>query len=1070
MLSAWGGLASVAVSGGAGAGEEITNFAGFYALSAAESAEGRPVRFAGVALACDRDWGQFYVHDGREVRWFNPREFTTRPTHGQRVEITGTTTVLGRDHSLTNLNLTVLGPGVLPAAKPLALDQLATAFGQWVETDGRVRAVDFDRGRMELSLFEREQGCLATVLGPPQTNEAGRLLGARVRVRGINASKTADGRLDEAAVFVPGMDEITVAEPPEERPVPPRVVSIDSLLNRELGDWTNELVCISGAVISYQPGRTLTVRDPTGVLRARVVQFSPARIDDRAKVSGLLRVTPEETVLSGAWFEVLKPIAPSAGARVAPQVPARPAAERAEVLTRASEVRKLTPEESAWRRPVRLRGVVLFADTEWRIGYLQDQHASIFFDLNQSNVRAGDWVELTGETDAGGFAPDIVNATVKALGTTNLPPAARVDLGDLASGYLDAQWVEIEGVIQRASLEWGHLRLRVMTPKGRFEAVIPGIQDEAAAARLVDALASIRGACSLETNAKRQLTGVTLHVPGLDQITILEPAPPDPFALPATPISEVATFDPDRLAGRRVKVAGTVTLKSPDQGFFLQDSSGGIRVRLMHTQGIEVGDALDVLGFPALGEFSPELDEVSYRRTGSAAPPVPRPTSAEEILLQGAHDGVVVTLQARLVQSVRRAANPQLLLQDGDVYFSARLEDVRQGRDIPALESGSVVRLSGVCSIQRGEQREAKGFRLRLRSAADVVLVSASPWWTARRALWVLGGLGGVLALALVWVHALRGQVARQTRTLREQIAERERMQAQIEQTHKELVQISRQAGMAEVATGVLHNIGNVLNSVNVSANIVADRVGESRLERLADAVRILEAHGSDLAGFLRDDPKGRRVVPYLGKLVHHLGEEQATTLRELESLTKSVEHIKAILAAQQGLARVSGVIEKVSLAPLFEDALQVNRMGLERHGIRVVREFEPIPPIMADKHRILQILLNLIRNAKEAIKAAAPPDPVLYLRLQAHGADRVRLQVQDTGVGLKPEHLTSIFSHGFTTKRDGHGFGLHMGALAARQMGGTLVAESAGPGRGATFTLELPRQFASPAIPPAAS
>ena len=189
----------------------------------------------------------------------------------------------------------------------------------------------------------------------------------------------------------------------------------------------------------------------------------------------------------------------------------------------------------------------------------------------------------------------------------------------------------------------------------------------------------------------------------------------------------MATFDPDRLAGRRAKVSGVVTLKIAAQGFFIQDATSGIRVRQPQMNELQPGDVVDVLGFPALGDFSPELEEVSFRRTGNTSNAVPRKTTAEEILLQGAHDGMLVTLEARLLQNVPRSANPQLVLQDGAISFIARLEDAGQGWKMPALESGSVVRLCGVCSIQRGEQREPKSFRLRLRSPADVTLISSLP-------------------------------------------------------------------------------------------------------------------------------------------------------------------------------------------------------------------------------------------------------------------------------------------------------------------------------------------------------
>jgi two-component system NtrC family sensor kinase len=220
----------------------------------------------------------------------------------------------------------------------------------------------------------------------------------------------------------------------------------------------------------------------------------------------------------------------------------------------------------------------------------------------------------------------------------------------------------------------------------------------------------------------------------------------------------------------------------------------------------------------------------------------------------------------------------------------------------------------------------------------------------------------------------------------------------------------------------------------------------------------MLEQHSGDLPEFLGTDPKGRRVLPYLVKLGGHFHAERADLLKELELLSSHVGHIKQIVSTQQSYAKVSGLVENVHLSDMVDDALRIVELGLVRHKIRVERDSEPVPVIAADKHQILQILLNLLRNAKQAMREVDDDgEKVIRIRVRRLGERRVSLAVQDTGVGLPPENLTRVFGHGFTTKADGHGFGLHSCALAASQMGGSLRAESEGPGRGATFILELP-------------
>jgi signal transduction histidine kinase len=172
--------------------------------------------------------------------------------------------------------------------------------------------------------------------------------------------------------------------------------------------------------------------------------------------------------------------------------------------------------------------------------------------------------------------------------------------------------------------------------------------------------------------------------------------------------------------------------------------------------------------------------------------------------------------------------------------------------------------------------------------------------------------------------------------------------------------------------------------------------------------------------------------------------------------LRRNVEHIKEIVAMQQNYATFGGVKEMINVAELVEDSLRLNEDALSRHDVEVIRVFETVPPLNAERHKILQVLVNLLRNAKHACDDSERADKRLTVRV-AHGEGRIRISVMDNGVGIPPENLTRIFNHGFTTRKDGHGFGLHSGALAAKEMGGSLTVHSDGPGQGAIFTLELP-------------
>jgi PAS domain S-box-containing protein len=286
--------------------------------------------------------------------------------------------------------------------------------------------------------------------------------------------------------------------------------------------------------------------------------------------------------------------------------------------------------------------------------------------------------------------------------------------------------------------------------------------------------------------------------------------------------------------------------------------------------------------------------------------------------------------------------------------------------------------------------------------------------------------------------------------------------EAKLEQLHKKMIDTSRRAGMAEVATGILHNVGNVLNSINVASSCVVDNLKKSKAADLSKVVAMFHEHESDLGAFFTNNPKGKQIPVYLAHLAEHLSTEQAVALEELAGLQKNIGHIKDIITMQQSFAKAPGITDKLSITDLVEDALKMNAGAFARHDIVLIKEFQKVPFVTVEKHKVLQILVNLLNNAKQSCDELNPPEKRLTLRV-TNGNDRVRIAVTDNGMGVLPENLTRIFAHGFTTKKDGHGFGLHSGALAAKQMGGSLSVNSDGPGQGATFTLELPCQTGDP-------
>ena len=280
---------------------------------------------------------------------------------------------------------------------------------------------------------------------------------------------------------------------------------------------------------------------------------------------------------------------------------------------------------------------------------------------------------------------------------------------------------------------------------------------------------------------------------------------------------------------------------------------------------------------------------------------------------------------------------------------------------------------------------------------------------------------------------------------------------AELESTHHELVETARKVGMTEVATGVLHNVGNVLNSVGVTTADMKKTIKESRVSYLTNVAKMMEEHSTDLGSFISTDKRGKQLPLFIHELSENMVDENAHLLKSVEKLNGYVQHLTDIVNLQQSYGKVSSLNEPVLLSELVEDALQINVEGLNRHEIKIKRDYTQLPSIMVDRPKMLQIITNLISNAKYALTRNGQTDRTLTLCIKQSNPEKVHIEISDNGIGISENNLTNIFHYGFTTRKDGHGFGLHSAALAAKEMDGSLKAYSDGPGKGASFVLELP-------------
>jgi PAS domain S-box-containing protein len=453
------------------------------------------------------------------------------------------------------------------------------------------------------------------------------------------------------------------------------------------------------------------------------------------------------------------------------------------VLTRAEQVRKLTLEQAKLGYPVHLQAVVTYFNAGERDLFVQDSSAGIWVNIGPTklSLRSGQQVELEGVSEFKDFAPQIGNPRLRILGEGKMPQPRRVSFESMVSSREDSQWVEAEGVVHSASSANGYLNLDLVMEGGRLKARIPNFW-QPVPTRLVDARVRIRGACGAEFNQRNQFVGVMLYVPSLAFLEVVERPPANPYDLPVRPIGSLLRFSLGTRFGHRVRVQGVVTLCRLGRSLFVEDKSGSAYVQTLQRVSVQLGDRLDVLGFPAAGQQTPLLLDAVLRVLGHESPPPAALVTAGEAL-QGPYDGHLVRLEARLRDSMLGPSEQLLLLESGDQLLNAQLEDPRAIKKFSTLAAQSWVQVTGICAVEEDENRQPRAFRILLRSAEDVVVLRRPPWLTLRHALLGLGIMAALILGALGWVVLLQRRVHEQTALMREQL----RREAAVKEQYQEL-------------------------------------------------------------------------------------------------------------------------------------------------------------------------------------------------------------------------------------------------------------------------------------------
>lgn len=787
-------------------------------------------------------------------------------------------------------------------------------------------------------------------------------------------------------------------------------------------------------------------------------------------------------------------------------------------LHTVAEVRALTTEQAARQYPVRLRGVITFFNQSLYSRFVQDNTAGIYLGdySNPVTLPPGQLVDVVGTTSPGEYAPIISPQTVTALGNGELPVAKSVEFEQLATGQEDSQFVEVhDGIVRSVRLDASSkfLLIDVATGGGRLTAYVTNLLP-AQIANLIDSTVRIRGVCSSQFNRQRQLFYLRLMVPRATDFVIEKAAPEYPFAIQAQTIGSLLQFPAASTYGHRVKVVGTVIYPQQSGGvLFIEDDNQGLLVQtqppiplqVQSQTRLEVGDRVEVLGFPAQGEYTPTLQDAVYRKIRSGFEPDPVPITFDDAL-NGKYDCRLVRIEADLLDLARSSSEEFLVLESRNSVFHAYHEQEGGPGGFGRLDNGSHVAVTGVCLIEPGAEWRAgaawraKSFRILLRSPADVVVLSAPPWWTPARILWMTAALAVVVLAAFAWVGVLRRRVQQQTEIIRQKLdleaALKERyvelfenandivythdLQGRItsiNQTGERLLQRSRQEVLS-------HNIVDlVIPEQRAAAQQWLDQVVKNAAPptvewdfaaasgqpvKLEIGTRLIEQNGkqAEVEGIARDVTERKRLERELldisnreqRRIGHDLHDGVCQQLVGIAYLTETL----ADRLQEKGSGEAA---EAERIGGLINNALTQTR-GVARG----------LFPVRLEENGLVSALEELAANAGSLFQLACaftcdkPPEKIdnavalhLYYIAQEAVADAVKhADAKHVQLSLEPHHER----YALAVRDDGRGFGpglvrpagmgLRIMHYRARVIGATLEVQTQ-PGQGTTIRCTFP-------------
>ena len=741
------------------------------------------------------------------------------------------------------------------------------------------------------------------------------------------------------------------------------------------------------------------------------------------------------------------------------------------VLTKAAQIRKLTPEESRLGYPVELRGVITVNLSAWGVTFFHDDTGGIYMQNEQPKVHAGDLVEVHGVTAPGLFAPIVDKPQFRVLGKAPLPVPQNFPLDDLLTGQQDSQWVEVRGIVHSIEIEADAVDLGIAAGTHKFRAVIAAVDKTQNYNSLIDAEVSIRGACATLFNDKRQLVGIQIYVPGMDQVHFDERARADPYTLPILPTSSLMRFTPAGVSGHRLHAQGVVTLAEPGQYFFVQDASGGVVVSSTQPTLLRPGDRVDAIGFPAAGRYAPVLEAGQYRKLGPGSLPKPIDLT-NATTLSADQDAELVKIRGRLIDQSIRGDYLVLTMQLGSFTFTAHINRKAAGEMPRSLPVGSLIETTGVWSIETDEYRQPTAYRILLRSPADIAVIERPSWWTARRIAWLLVMFAGAMLISALWVAFLRRKVEERTETIRatlestadgimvvnssgrivtynQKFLDMWRMPEEAIKTQDRGTALRLVASQLRDPEAFVAKVQKVYADVDAQIDDVIEFQDGRVFERHSEPQRVKGKSVGRVWGF-RDVTEQRRAAQELerakaaaecasrakSEFLANMSHEIRTPMNGVLGMTdlvldtdlsaeqrdylmdakRSAEFLLALLNDILDLSKIeAGRLElnpvEFSLHRCVQEAVSTLAVNAEQKDLRLTCEVATDVPnrLIGDPFRLRQVLLNLVNNAIK-FTAAGSIDVKAAVLDRRDSAVTVHFAVSDTGVGIPSDKIGLIF------------------------------------------------------------